>query len=259
MKTSDIVPGVTLKIPAGYYQQRPWCLKITKVVSVSQHTGAIDLLGHVLGMNGTTARKRPLVRRITIMPDRVEQFITPLKPGDPIPPEENGGMAGFVAGECGCWPRTQNRKTETMTAEQVQHPGPRRLRGIPGETYEERFPRYAYNAGVTAAYSGGYAARQRNAAQLHARAARFADSNDDTGAAELYSEMSAAALDAAEALEDLADLARQVREHYTARNGQAVPAGHPLITDPPRLLEDTEQARWAAARTRENEQEAGTP
>lgn len=25
----------------------------------------------------------------------------PLKPGDPIPPEQNGGQAGYVAGECG--------------------------------------------------------------------------------------------------------------------------------------------------------------
>ena len=24
-----------------------------------------------------------------------------LKPGDPIPPEQTGGMAGFVVGECG--------------------------------------------------------------------------------------------------------------------------------------------------------------
>jgi hypothetical protein len=24
-----------------------------------------------------------------------------VKPGDPIPPEQNGGMAGFVVGECG--------------------------------------------------------------------------------------------------------------------------------------------------------------
>jgi hypothetical protein len=109
-----------------------------------------------------------------------------------------------------------------MTAEPVQHPGPKRLRGVPGETYKERFPRYAYNAGVTASYSGEYAARQRNAAKLHARAADYAGSNDDETAAELYSEMAKAALDAAEALEDLAGLASQVQEHYTTNNEQEI-------------------------------------
>ena len=32
---------------------------------------------------------------------RGEAVTADLRPGDPIPPEQNGGQAGFVAGECG--------------------------------------------------------------------------------------------------------------------------------------------------------------
>jgi hypothetical protein len=97
-------------------------------------------------------------------------------------------------------------------------PEQERILGVPGETYEERFPRYAHNAGVTARFHDDYTARQRKAAELHARAAAYAAGHGDAKAEYLYSEMAAAALDAADALEDLASRARQVQEHYTTRS-----------------------------------------
>ena len=101
-----------------------------------------------------------------------------------------------------------------MTAEPAPQPGRRRLRGVPGESYEQRFARYAYNAGATARFSDRDAARQRRAAEMHARASFNADDHDDPEAAYLYDQMKAAALDAADALDDLAALARQVAKHY---------------------------------------------
>jgi hypothetical protein len=75
VETSEIIPGIILAIPAGSYYRRPWCLKITSVMSVSRETGAVDLLGEVLGADGTTARKKRLLRRTVIMPDRAVQFM----------------------------------------------------------------------------------------------------------------------------------------------------------------------------------------
>jgi hypothetical protein len=114
-----------------------------------------------------------------------------------------------------------------MTAQQMNGaPERERMRGNPGETYEQRFPRYANNAGITAGYSAEYAARQRKAAGLHANAAAYARVNGDDAAAELYDEMAAAALDAAEALDDLADTARQIKEHYQDRQQQEIAGNH---------------------------------
>jgi hypothetical protein len=103
------------------------------------------------------------------------------------------------------------------------HPEPRRIRGMwASETYEERFPRYAHNAGVTAETAKRHAAEQRRAAGLHRAAAVNASQHGDPAGADLYDEMSKAALDAADALEDIADLAREAARHY---GGQAVTAG----------------------------------
>ena len=46
-----------------------------------------------------------------------------------------------------------------------------RIRSKPGEPWEERFPRYAHNAGITATLSESYAARQRRNAMMHDSAA----------------------------------------------------------------------------------------
>jgi hypothetical protein len=82
------------------------------------------------------------------------------------------------------------------------------------EPWEDRFPRYARNAGITARFADEYATRQRRAAGLHANAAANARRHGDKTAADLYEEMHKAALDAADALADTADLARKVALHY---------------------------------------------
>jgi hypothetical protein len=67
----DLLPGAMIRVPAGY-RGRPYCLEITSRVSVSKATGAVSLVGHVLSVNGTTTRKRPLTRSVVVMPDRIE-------------------------------------------------------------------------------------------------------------------------------------------------------------------------------------------
>jgi len=94
------------------------------------------------------------------------------------------------------------------------------MRGNPAQPWEERFPRYAHNAAITAGFSGTYAERQRRAAGMHANAASNARAHGDLTGAGLYDEMAEAALDAADALADLADFARQVAAHYTQLNEQ---------------------------------------
>lgn len=94
------------------------------------------------------------------------------------------------------------------------------MRGNPAQPWEERFPRYAHNAALTASYSDSYATRQRRAACMHSNAASNARAHGDLAGAGLYDEMAAAALDAADALEDLAVLARQVAAHYTRLSEQ---------------------------------------
>ncbi len=88
------------------------------------------------------------------------------------------------------------------------------MRGSPAQPWEERFGRYAHNAAITAGYSDSYASRQRRAACMHSNAAANARSHGDTEGARLYDDMAEAALDAADALADLAILARQVAAHY---------------------------------------------
>jgi hypothetical protein len=95
-----------------------------------------------------------------------------------------------------------------------------KARRAAAEPWEDRFPRYARNAETTARFSDEYAARQRRAAGLHANASANARRHGDETAADLYDEMSKAALDAADALADTAELARKVAEHY----GSQVPA-----------------------------------
>lgn len=94
-----------------------------------------------------------------------------------------------------------------------------RLRGNPAEAWEERFPRYAANAMLTAAAAEGYAAEQRKAARMHRAAAVHAGRHSDREGADLYDEMAKAAEDAADALEDIAAFARQVARHYDGDTG----------------------------------------
>ena len=99
-----------------------------------------------------------------------------------------------------------------------------REHGTSSDTWEERFPRYAGNAGLTARYATQYADRQRKAAGLHANAAAYARQHGDPAGANLYEQMAEAALDAADALEDIATLARQVAGHYTELARQENPS-----------------------------------
>lgn len=90
----------------------------------------------------------------------------------------------------------------------------KRLKAKSRETWEQRFPRYASNAEITAEYAEKEAARHRFSAQMHAKAARNALDHGDGRAAGLYHDMAEAAEDAADALEDLAGYAREIAEHY---------------------------------------------
>jgi hypothetical protein len=94
-------------------------------------------------------------------------------------------------------------------------PEQERMRGDRTETWEERWPRYANNAQITARYAHEYADRAKKAAAMHEGAAANARRHGDIIGADLYDEMAKAALDSADANEDLADLARQVAAHYT--------------------------------------------
>jgi hypothetical protein len=90
-----------------------------------------------------------------------------------------------------------------------------RTRGRYPETWEERFPRYARNAALTAEVARERAEEMLAAAVMHRRAAVNADAHGDRAAADLYDEMAKAAEDATDALEDIADLALRVAAHYT--------------------------------------------
>ncbi len=71
MNTAEFAPGALIEVPAGSYYRRAYCLRITVIMSVSKETGAVELVGRVLSLAGTTTRKHPLVRRIVVSPDRV--------------------------------------------------------------------------------------------------------------------------------------------------------------------------------------------
>jgi hypothetical protein len=70
----DLVEGTILRVPGAYHPThpgRPYCLEIIRLVSVSKETGAVELTGKVLALNGTTTRKRPVIRTVVVMPDRI--------------------------------------------------------------------------------------------------------------------------------------------------------------------------------------------
>jgi hypothetical protein len=70
----DLVEGTISRVPGAYHPAhpgRPYCLEIIRLVSVSQATGAVELTGKVLALNGTTTRKRPVIRTVVVMPDRI--------------------------------------------------------------------------------------------------------------------------------------------------------------------------------------------
>jgi hypothetical protein len=66
----DLTPGTVIRVPARY-RGRPFCLEIIKRVLVSKETGAVELFGTVLSLDGTTTRKRPLHRIVVEQPDRL--------------------------------------------------------------------------------------------------------------------------------------------------------------------------------------------
>lgn len=94
---------------------------------------------------------------------------------------------------------------------------PKQQRGRRGETWEERFPRYAFNAEAEAQFADKGVTRLNVSALFYHRAAGNAHRHGDVRAAELYEEMAAAALDAADATQDIADAARRVAAHYSAK------------------------------------------
>ena len=76
VRPADLVSGTVIRVPGGY-RSRPYCLEIVKLVSVSKATGAVELSGKVLALNGTTTRKRPRFRTVVVMPDRITIVIKP--------------------------------------------------------------------------------------------------------------------------------------------------------------------------------------
>ncbi len=66
---ADLRPGAVVFVPAAVgSRKRPFCLRITEVISISHATGAITLAGNVLGVGGTTSRRTPLSRTIVAQP-----------------------------------------------------------------------------------------------------------------------------------------------------------------------------------------------
>lgn len=86
-------------------------------------------------------------------------------------------------------------------------------------TYENRFPRYAANAELEQQYADRARSTWARSAGLYERAADNARDNSDEAAELLYREMADAALDAAEALADIADAARDVAAYYKGKLG----------------------------------------
>jgi hypothetical protein len=91
---------------------------------------------------------------------------------------------------------------------------PERMTGSKGQAYRQRFPRYAFNAGVSAQHAGRGADIWRNVGVRNRNAAQTALGNGDAEAADLWQGMAEAADDAAEALEDLEHWAREVQRYY---------------------------------------------
>jgi hypothetical protein len=72
MNAEDFKQGITIEVPRTDLYGRPFCLRITTVMSVSKETGAVELVGRVLSLKGTSARRRPLIRRVVMQPDRLK-------------------------------------------------------------------------------------------------------------------------------------------------------------------------------------------
>ena len=69
---ADLRPGAVVLVPVGAAgRRRPFCLRITEVISVSKETGAVTLFGNVLGADGTTSRRMPLRRTVVAQPGRL--------------------------------------------------------------------------------------------------------------------------------------------------------------------------------------------
>ena len=69
---ADLRPGAVVFVPAAAAgRRRPFCLRITEVISVSKATGAVTLAGNVLGVDGTTSRRMPLPRTVVAQPARL--------------------------------------------------------------------------------------------------------------------------------------------------------------------------------------------
>lgn len=93
---------------------------------------------------------------------------------------------------------------------------PPRMRPEHRMPYEQRFDRYSYNAGVSAAYAERDAERLDRSAQLNGNASDNAYGHDDDEAADLYEDMEHYAGKAAEALREYAGAARKIEAHYKA-------------------------------------------
>lgn len=95
---------------------------------------------------------------------------------------------------------------------------PNRKKGHGWQTYEERFPRYAHNASLTAEHAqrsmSGWA---RTATYSEAGAENCARNGDDEGA-KLYHEMALAAQDAYEALRDVNADAKALVAYFEKRS-----------------------------------------
>lgn len=95
---------------------------------------------------------------------------------------------------------------------------PNRKKGKGWQSYEERFPRYAHNAGLTAEHAqrsmSGWA---RTATYSEAASENCARNGDEEGA-RLYHEMALAAQDAYEALRDVNDDAKDLVAYFEKRS-----------------------------------------
>lgn len=93
------------------------------------------------------------------------------------------------------------------------------MRGAKGQTWDERRPRYAHNAGVSAAEAGAAATHWNKVASMCRQASRNAKNNGDLVAQRFYREMADAANDAGDALENMEHWARKVQSHFSRPRG----------------------------------------
>lgn len=93
------------------------------------------------------------------------------------------------------------------------------LRAKKGQTWDERRPRYAHNAGMSAAEAGAAATHWNKIARYCRQASKNAKDNSDPVAQRYYREMADAANDAADAMEDMEHWARKVQAHFSRPRG----------------------------------------